>query len=181
MRSGIWSEPTARILDSVGCIRAVWRSTKSESCDHPANAEQKLRLPPGCVTMCNICSGGYEDSYPKVTICLTANHAVGRWRALCQVALLCSDKSEEEAYGAHILLRGDDCCFSCAVDQVAARPGRFVHHIVKRVNIHTFWDRVVAGELSPSPRVFVEWIGRMYQSCHRGFIEIDSSRWSHID
>lgn len=104
--------------------RAVWRSIKSESCDHPANADEKLRLPPGCVTMRNICSGGYEDSYPKVTICLTANHAVGRWRALCQVAMLCGEKSEKEAYGAHILLRGDDGCFSCAVDQVAARPGR---------------------------------------------------------
>ena len=104
--------------------RAVWRCIKSEPCDHPVDVDRKLRLPPGCVTMSNICAGGYEESYPKVTICLTAHHAAGRWRALCQVAMLCGDKHEEEAYKALILLRGDDCCFSCAVDQVAARPGR---------------------------------------------------------
>ncbi len=104
--------------------RAVWRSVKSDPCDHPVDVNQKLRLPPGCMTMSNICSGGYEESYPKVTICLTAHHPAGRWRALCQVALLCGDKNEKEAYKALILLRGDDCCFSCAVDQVAARPGR---------------------------------------------------------
>ena len=104
--------------------RAVWRSTKSEPCDHSVDVNQKLRSPPGCKTMSNICSGNYDESYPKVTICLTAHHTAGRWRALCQVALLCGDKDEEEAYGAHILLRGDDCCFSCAIDQVAARPGR---------------------------------------------------------
>ena len=104
--------------------RAVWRSTKSESCDHSVDVNQKLRLPPGCKTMSNICPGNYDESYPKITICLTAHHTAGRWRALCQVAFLCGDKCEEEAYGAHILLRGDDCCFSCAIDQVAARPGR---------------------------------------------------------
>ena len=104
--------------------RAVWRSIKSDPCDHPVDFDRKLRLPPGCMTMSNICSGGYEESYPKVTVCLTARHPAGRWRALCQVAMLCGDKYEEEAYNALILLRGDDCCFSCAVDQVAARPGR---------------------------------------------------------
>lgn len=60
---------------------------------------------PDCVTLSDICSEGYEDSYPMVTICLTANDAVGRWRVLCQVAMLCVDKHEQEAYRAYILLR----------------------------------------------------------------------------
>ena len=33
---------------------------------------------------------------------------------------------------------------------------------------YTFSDRVIAGEPSPSPSVFVKWIGRMYQPCRRG-------------
>lgn len=104
--------------------RAVWRSKKSEPCDHQVDEREQVQLPPGCQTMRNICSGGYEGSFHKVTICLTAHRRAARWRALCEVADLCGDRGQEEVYGAQNLLRGDDCCFACAIDQVAASPGR---------------------------------------------------------
>ena len=105
--------------------RAIWRSAKSEACEHPMDLNKEVRLPPGCKTMNNICTGGYDASYPKLTICLTAHCSAARWRAVCESSAL-SLQPDDEAYGARIFLRGADCCFSCAIDQVATQPGKWI-------------------------------------------------------
>lgn len=89
---------------------------KTRQCKHPSNKTDKLILSPGCSTV----EGFRDDSERagKVTICLTSGNRAARWRAI--IATAC-----EPPPNVRICLRGRDCCYACAIDQVAKEPGKW--------------------------------------------------------
>ena len=86
-------------------------------------------MPEGCVTL-----GGYgnhlEDTDERILVYLTANSAGARWMALLTIPYIgftgspAYQGSEPEPI-TQFLLRGDDCCLQCAIDQAAVQPGKW--------------------------------------------------------
>lgn len=93
--------------------QALWCAQRSTRCEHSPQKSQDMRLPPDSLTVPGI---AYNDEYIgiNIIILLTARNRFARWRALVTTS----------RYRARqILLRGDDCCFACVVDQAASQPG----------------------------------------------------------
>ena len=91
--------------------KRLWLVQRAGRCQHVIQMSQELQLSPGTVTM-----RGYDQGLatgPKVVAFLTARNRTARWRAV--IGARSSDR--------RVLLRGDDCCFACVLDQAALEPG----------------------------------------------------------
>ena len=91
--------------------KRLWLVQKAARCQHAIQVPQTLQFSPGTVTV-----GGYDEGLatgPKVVAFLTAGNRTARWRAV--IGARSPDR--------RALLRGDDCCFACVLDQVALKPG----------------------------------------------------------
>jgi hypothetical protein len=104
---------------------ALWRSVKTFPCLHGPAANKTMTLPPGCVTLSgfgehDISVQGADPFFQaRIHICLTAGNRAARWRALIAIAV----HQEAADRFVPILLRGADCCFSCAVEQALKKEG----------------------------------------------------------
>jgi hypothetical protein len=98
------------------CHRAIWATTRAESCLHPISTDHKIALPPNTRVV---------DGFPslkelqalgeKFIVFPTAGHATARWLALLAVA---------GGSTANILLRSANCCLSCVMVQAAVAEHR---------------------------------------------------------
>ena len=91
--------------------KRLWLVQKAGGCQHAIQMSQTLQLSPGTVTV-----RGYDQGLatgPKVVAYLTARNRTARWRAV--IGARSPDR--------RALLRGDDCCFACVLDQAALEPG----------------------------------------------------------
>lgn len=95
--------------------QALLLTQRSRRCDHSPQQLQEIRLPPDSVTIDGFYEGG-DFSDIRITILLTARSRFARWRALVGI------KYQERL----VLLRGNDCCFACVVDQAASQPGKWL-------------------------------------------------------
>ena len=89
----------------------LWTVQKARPCQHANQLSQTLQLSPGTVTV-----RGYDEGLAtgtKVVAFLTAHNRTARWRAV--IGARSSDR--------RALIRGDDCCFACVLDQAALEPG----------------------------------------------------------
>ena len=96
---------------------ALWQTHITAKCGHPpvSLAEvSEVRLPAGCSTVSGF--GDQSECDGKLTLCLTVHHNAARWRGLIATA---------DTADTHVCLRRNDCCFPCAIDQVAKRPGKW--------------------------------------------------------
>jgi hypothetical protein len=103
--------------------RALWGAFKTVSCSHSTKPVDNLKLPPGCVTIGGL---GAPDSLTfaeRIIVCLTAHSIPARWRAL--VALSQTRTRGAIGESPQILLRGNTCCFQCAIYQAAEKHGRW--------------------------------------------------------
>ena len=89
---------------------------KTRHCEHPSHKTDKVLLSPGCSTVMGFGDGLERDG--KMTICLTAGDRAARWRAIIATASYIPPN-------VRVCLRGRDCCYSCAIDQVAKEPGKW--------------------------------------------------------
>lgn len=91
--------------------KRLWLVQKARRCQHANQHSQILQLSPGTVTV-----RGYDEGQAtgtKVVAFLTARNRAARWRAV--IGARSPDR--------RALLRGDDCCFACILDQAALEPG----------------------------------------------------------
>lgn len=105
---------------------ALWGAQASERCPHGSRSYEEVKLSLGCATVAGF--GNYlEDTVERILIHLTAGSIGARWLALATIPF-CSvvdDEAEDQEGIRQILLRGNDCCFQCAIDQTAAQPGKW--------------------------------------------------------
>ncbi len=89
---------------------------KTRQCKHSSHKSDSVVLSPGCSTVIGF--GDRSERDGKVTICLTAGDRAARWRVIIATAI-------EPLPNVLVCLRGRDCCYACAIDQVAKEPGKW--------------------------------------------------------
>ena len=105
--------------------RYLWWAHLSQRCSHGSRTGADIKLAIDCATIAGYGNYLYETE-ERILIYLTAHSKGARWLALATVQYISVGKYETEDLGARsILLRGDDCCFQCAIDQAAAQPGKW--------------------------------------------------------
>ena len=94
---------------------ATWGTNHTLSCDHSKMGQKRWKLPPNCVA---VSSGNMEGIHvdERVIVCLTAGNAAARWRALLSLAFS-RDRRRDDGSQIPTMIRREDCCYSCAVDQ----------------------------------------------------------------
>jgi hypothetical protein len=95
---------------------SLFKIGKTKSCQHRTLLGEKVMLEPGWTTFSGFGFLGTIE-FGKLNICLTAGSGAARWNALISII---ENRSRETQ---SILLRGADCCFSCAVRQASAEEG----------------------------------------------------------
>lgn len=103
--------------------KSLWWAHITNKCRHGAQ-NVSIELPLGCATLVGF--GNYvEDGEERILVCLTAESVGARWLALVAFAwttVLPMSGSDEIA--PRLLLRSENCCFQCAIDQAALKPGK---------------------------------------------------------
>ena len=121
--------PNQKTIHRVGykaLQKFLWWAKLSERCLHGNRMRNDIKLGIDCATVAGF--GNYlEDSSERILIYLTAHSLGARWLALATLQYISvSNEVEVEASGLRqILLRVNDCCFQCAIDQAAAKPGKW--------------------------------------------------------
>ena len=104
---------------------ALWIVTKTRSCQHSRRAPADLDLPVGCAGVSGFWEWDHEDLNERVVVALTAGNSSARWRALVAAAHgRYRDPPSSVPHLKHILLRGPECCMSCALDEALTKDGR---------------------------------------------------------
>ena len=97
---------------------SLWCTSLLKRCRHGIQKDSSVKLPMNCATF-----AGFEEHIVTLNegrlICLTAGSISARWLALASFygALAC-DETRQFA----LLLRDENCCFQCAIDQLALEP-----------------------------------------------------------
>ncbi|KAL9116338.1 MAG: hypothetical protein Q9187_007138 [Circinaria calcarea] len=99
---------------------ALWTVQKTDDCAHPQMKDERLTLAPGCATFSRCGDEGSLHLGERVAICLTAHNKAARWKALIAIAKGRNwTKKYEDVRFQQVLLRGERCCFRCAINQTA--------------------------------------------------------------
>ena len=103
----------------------LWWAQLSKACSHGGQMRKDIKLDVDCATIKGF---GYylHDTDERIQIYLTAHSVGARWLALAMVPWISVNmEEEEELVSRHILLRVNNCCFQCVIDQAAAQPGKW--------------------------------------------------------
>lgn len=100
---------------------ANWGVQHTEPCQHES---LEITLPLSCVSLSGFGDISKSDmneiETARVLILLTANNQSARWCALLGIRMNLSTLAVDQ-----VVLRGQDCCFQCAVNQTWVRTGRW--------------------------------------------------------
>jgi hypothetical protein len=102
---------------------ALWRVQKAKPCTHMVKSDDQITLPPACATVSGFGDNEKSDLDERIVICLTARQSPSRWRAL--LAIASTRDLQDASTWDQVLLRGEDTCFQCVVDQAAVQEGRW--------------------------------------------------------
>jgi hypothetical protein len=102
---------------------ALWRVQKAKRCPHVVKTDEEITLPPACATVSGFGDNEKSTLDDRIIICLTAHQSPSRWRALLAIAN--TRDSLDSLTWDQVLLRGEDTCFQCVIDQAAAQEGRW--------------------------------------------------------
>lgn len=97
--------------------RALWSVRNTKSCEHVPRIGDKITIEPDCMTISRFEGLTTESNAGRVVIFLTACNLAARWNALCKA-------SYSDSGNYQVLLRGEDCCFKCAVEQAICKEGK---------------------------------------------------------
>lgn len=121
--------PHQRLVQRAGykaLQRYLWGTQLSKRCSHGSRTHKNVELAIGCATVAGF--GNYlEDTEERILLYLTAHSVGARWLALATVQWItvCNEEESNVSGSRQILLRVNDCCFQCVVDQAAAQPGKW--------------------------------------------------------
>lgn len=105
--------------------RCLWQAQLSRRCSHGSQSGREISLGMDIATIAGF--GNYlTETDERILIYLTAHSIGARWLALATAPWIRIDGDNDEVeYERQIFLRGNDCCLPCAIDQVAAQPGKW--------------------------------------------------------
>ena len=106
--------------------RHLWWAQLSKGCSHRSQMHKDIRLAVGCATIAGF--GNYlEGIEERILVCLTAHSVGARWLAIATTPWISTigGSEAEDSAPRQILLRRNDCCFQCAIDEAAAQTGRW--------------------------------------------------------
>ena len=103
----------------------LWCVQLSRRCPHGSRNYEEIKLAVGSATIAGF--GNYlHEIEERILICLTAHSVGARWLALTNIPWITpTSEVEDGAPWRQILLRRDDCCFQCVVDQAATQAGKW--------------------------------------------------------
>jgi hypothetical protein len=120
-------EPDEQKIQRVGyreLQKSLWWAQITSKCHHGAQ-NISIKLPLGCATLMGF-GHHVEDAEERILVCLTADSVGARWLALVSFAWTSTiPLSSPDEGPPHLLLRRKNCCFQCAIDQAALKPGRW--------------------------------------------------------
>lgn len=92
---------------------------RTKPCQHES---LEITLPLSCVSISGFGDSSMSDmkETARVLICLTAHSSSARWRALLAIHMNLANSGIDQ-----VVLRGEDCCFQCAVNQTLVRTGHW--------------------------------------------------------
>ena len=93
--------------------KALWPAQKLATCECPSKLPATFELPAGCGALMVRCDDDFDFCEENLVLCLTGGDSVARWRALIA-----------NHGGAMVLLRGNHCCLTCAMEQASKLPGK---------------------------------------------------------
>lgn len=111
----------------VTCIRrvgyyelysALWMVQKTTSCNHASQLQSEVVLPLGSLTISGFNDLELPDYHERLKVCLTADQDIARWRVLLAIVSARRNAGQKDEY---VMLRGNDCCLECALDQASLR------------------------------------------------------------
>ena len=102
----------------------LWQAQLSRRCSHGSQSGQEIRLGGDTATIAGF--GHLVGTRQRILIYLTAHSIGARWLALATAPHRYNIDSDEGPDQRQIFLRGNDCCFQCTIDQVAAQPGKWL-------------------------------------------------------
>ncbi|KAL2060836.1 hypothetical protein VTL71DRAFT_8888 [Oculimacula yallundae] len=98
---------------------ALWMVQKTTSCNHSSQSQSEVVLPSGSLTISGFNDFELPDYHERLRVCMTANQDIARWRVLLAIV---SGRRQAGQKDEYVMLRGDDCCLKCALDQASLRP-----------------------------------------------------------
>ena len=103
----------------------VWQAQLSRRCSHRSQSGREISLGMDIVTIAGF-GHCLAETDERILIYLTAHSIGARWLALATAPQIDIEGDNDEVpYERQIFLRGNDCCFQCTIDQVAAQPGKW--------------------------------------------------------
>ena len=93
--------------------KALWLARTIVDCECSSKLPATLELPAGCGALVVRCDDDFDFCEENLVLCLTGGNAVARWRALIA-----------SHGGATVLLRGKQCCLTCAMEQAFKIRGK---------------------------------------------------------
>ena len=119
--------------DTMGCSemhKLLWQTLATSPCEHQPNADtipSTAKLGPDVAIALGWNLPPNDEEYPhRVMIFLTRNSPGVRWLAIKQAIRCARDPTFREGATREILLRGDDCCDACAIEQAASLESRTI-------------------------------------------------------
>ena len=103
---------------------SLWQARKTERCSHGSTKNDIITIPPSCCTVEGF-GKRLADVSERIIACLTAQCSAARWLALVAFTWTLFLRTEEDPEWFQLLLRGQDYCFQCAIDQAACQPGKW--------------------------------------------------------
>jgi hypothetical protein len=99
--------------------RALWAVRNTKPCPHVPTLGEDLKLEPDCLALSRYDGSHAPGDEYRLLIFLSAGNKAARWHALLTIL------GNKYHYRTGVLLRVDDCCFQCAVDQGLRSDGRW--------------------------------------------------------
>ena len=106
--------------------RCLWWAQISERCSHGSLSHDSITLSVGCATLAGF-GNRIDGPDERILIFLTAHNVGARWLTLATLPQVHGVGGGSLIYpGARqFLIRRDNCCFQCVIDQATARPGKW--------------------------------------------------------
>ena len=102
----------------------LWWSQTSSSCPHGSQSAD-VKLAVGCAAFAGF-GHNLNDTEERILVFLTAHNVGARWLALASLpGLDVSGDGEQGPASRQIMLRANDCCYQCVIDQAASVAGKW--------------------------------------------------------
>jgi hypothetical protein len=117
--TGTEAEPVTGRTGYFAMWKALWAVRPTKLCPHVPTMGEQVELEPGCSVPSYYGGSSAPGDDNQLLMFLTAGNKAARWKELLVI-------SEHKYHGRDgVLLRTDDCCMRCAIDQGLRLGGRF--------------------------------------------------------